>query len=263
MSKSGRTSVVRAMGLAAAGVLLGTVGSATSATSAFAAAPAAAPDAGPQVLVCGLDATTLGRPPLTLRFTKLHKVYYAGGNWSKFRLTLRNRTAASCPGVRPVVVYAARSGALRKGDVRLQWRAGRGAGSWHRARTVDEAGVLVGLVGPDRGLTLPGRSGAKLPLRMRFPSGAPLGEWLTMAIGFEPVSLDGERIPLPVGISDPHTFQLRRLGSGHGHGGRAPGGPELAATGGSAATGWAAGAAVAALGGGAGLVGYSRRRRHG
>jgi hypothetical protein len=141
---------------------------------------------------------------------------------------------------------------------------------------VSEAGVLVGVVGPEQGLTLSAKGGVAVLLRMRFRHGAPLGEWMTMTIGYEPVSLDGQTVPVPVGVSDPRLFRVQRHGGGAGDGsatgsdsatgsGRGSRGgaaaPQLAATGASATTGRAAGAAALATVGGVGLVGYSRRRR--
>jgi hypothetical protein len=190
------------------------------------------------------------RPPLALKLAPLRKVYYVGGSWSPFALSADNGTAAACPGVLPVVVFGAQGTTLRTADLQVQWESGRGAAAvWHSSALIAEDGVLVGLVGPDQGLTLAARGSTAVPMRMRFADGAPTGQWVTMAIGYEPVTLEGDTVPLPVGVSDPHLFQVVR-----------PGGPQLARTGGGPATVPLAALSLLALGTGAALLLLSRRR---
>ncbi|MEY9963154.1 hypothetical protein ABIA33_001187 [Streptacidiphilus sp. MAP12-16] len=243
------------IGLGAAGLVAGPallLGTAGTASAASAATPVSAGTAGTAgTAVCGVDFDALSQTPLTLRFKGLHGVYRAGGQWSRFRLTVRTRAGQSCAGVRPVVVFGARNRTLRRGDVRLQWRQGSG---WHRVSMVAAQGSLVGQVGPGQGLTLPARSRTALPLRMRLAPGAPPGQWLTMAVGFEPVTLAGQTVPLPVGISDPHYFRVVRATE------RRHDAPQLAETGGSGLVPLAAGGSALALGGGVALVACARRR---
>ncbi|MFC1432913.1 hypothetical protein ACEZDB_19925 [Streptacidiphilus sp. N1-3] len=238
------TGVRRGMaaGVAAGLLLAGTAGTAEAVATAA-----------PAVRVCGLDPATFTKPSLALAYQKLHKVYYAGGSWSGFTLKAGNSTPARCAGVLPVVVFGSRGRPLRRGDVRMQWRTGRGG--WHGSAMVAENGVLMGLVGPAQGLSLAARGKAAVPLRMRFSTGAPTGQWVTMAIGYAPVTLEGETAALPVGISDPRLFRVLRQVR------RPSGAPQLAETGGPPRTAVAAGASLLCLGGGAGLLALSRRRR--
>ena len=257
-------AVRRGLVLAAAGLLLGqgalVLGAAGTAQAAPSAAlSATATTATATATVCGKDLAALGKPPLGLAFTGLRKVYRAGGSWSRFTLRARNRTGAACHGVLPVVVLGSRAAPLGQGDVRIQWRSAKGT-AWHRSSVVAEDGVLVALAGPGRGVTLPAKGRTALPLRMRFAGGAPTGQWVTLAIGFEPVDLAGETTAFPVGVSDPHYFRVQRRGTGSGGGTHRTDRPQLARTGGSGQTGAAAAGAVMALGGGAALVGYARRR---
>ncbi|QMU67800.1 LPXTG cell wall anchor domain-containing protein [Streptacidiphilus sp. P02-A3a] len=232
-------------------VALGTAGTASAAVPARVGA---AVDS-----ACGVNLDNVDRAPLSLRLHGLHRVYRAGGGWSPARLGLRNRLSESCAGVRPVLVFGARAGVLRRGDVRLQWRRGA-RGGWQPVRLRAEEGVLAGQVGPDAGLTVPAGGRAGVPLRLRIGHRAPLGQWLTLAVGFEPVVLEGQSVPLPVGVSEPYLFRVVRAGH-RGNGGPAAGhrerggpdwGPRLAETGTDA--GVAAGAAAALLLGGGGLV---------
>jgi hypothetical protein len=233
-------------------------GAAASAAVGLLAGSAAAPGAGlPVVTVCGVDSALFAHPPLGLRFTGLRGEYRVGGSWSAFTLGAANRTAADCPGVLPVVVFGARGTALRTGDVRVQWRSGRGGPAvWHTSAVVAEGGMLVGLVGPAEGLSLAAGGDTAVPLRMRFAGGAPTGQWVTMAIGYEPVALAGQTQPLPVGVSDPHLFRVLRSPV------PAPArtGRSLARTGASADTARLAGAGLLAVSGGTALVLLARRR---
>jgi len=245
---------------------LGPAADAGAAVPAVAAARAgAAPDS-----ACGVDLGTLDRPPLALLLQGVRHVHRAGGGWSSARLALRNRLSRPCAGVRPVLVFGVRGRSPRHGDVRLQWRRGP-RGGWHPVRLLAEAGVLAGQVGPDAGLTVAGRGRASVPLRLRIGRGAAPGQWLTMAVGFEPVLLQGQQVPLPVGVSEPSLFRVVRAARG-GRGGRGDqggqgglgrrpwaGAPEqLAATGDDVSA--AAGAAALLLTGGAGLVLLRRAR---
>ncbi|MFC1417340.1 hypothetical protein [Streptacidiphilus cavernicola] len=225
---------------------LATAAPVTAAPVAALAGPAPAPSA----VVCGRDVAGIGRPPLGLGFSGLRASYDLGGDWSGFTLRAGNATPAACPGVLPVVVFGAQGTALRTGDLQVQWRDGGGA--WQRTALVAEDGLLVGLVGPARGLTLPSGSTRLLPMRMRFAGGAPTGQWVTMAIGYEPVALDGQTVPLPVGVSDPHLFRVVPRPSADA---------QLARTGGSPATAAAAAGSAALLGGGAGLLLLARLTR--
>ncbi|MHA6762819.1 hypothetical protein [Streptacidiphilus sp. PAMC 29251] len=254
------TAVRRGIGAGAAAGLLLVLGTAGTAEAVSAAAA-------PQVKICGKNATNLRKPPLALRFDKLHKVYYVGGSWSRFGLKAGNSTGARCAAVRPVLVFGARNRPLRQGDVRLQWKAKAGRGGkagWHGSAMVAENGVLMGLAGPAKGLTLPAGARTTVPLRMRFATGAPTGQWLTLAIGYEPVLLEGQTVPLPVGVSDPHLFRVahrpRPQPRPHPRPSTGPQRPQLAETGAPAATVAAAGTALLSLVGGAGLVRLSRRR---
>ncbi|MEZ0090451.1 hypothetical protein [Streptacidiphilus sp. EB129] len=160
---------------------------------------------------CGVDAGRLGRPPLTLRLERLHRVYRVrGSGWSAFRLTAADRPGVRCAGVRPVLVFGTKAGGLRTGEVRLEWRRGGRHGRWVPVPMVEGEGALAGQVGPARGLAPAAGGRVSVLLRMRFGAGAPPGRWLTMAVGYERVRLAGVMVPLPVGITDPHYFRLRR-----------------------------------------------------
>ena len=254
------------IGLGLAALVAGPLVAMGTAGTASAAVPARAGSVVDSA--CGVDLATVDRAPLVLRLHGLHRVYPAGGGWSRARLGLRNRLSGPCAGVRPVMVFGARAGGLRRGDVRLQWRRGT-RGGWRPVRLKAENGVLAGQVGPDAGLTVPAGGRAGVPLRLRIGRGAPLGQWLTMAVGFEPVALQGQPVPLPVGVSEPYLFRVVRGGHRpaggsaagvsaagyweHGGPGRGPRSAEaqLAETGDD--TGVVAGAAAALLLGG-GLV---------
>jgi len=244
-----------------AGPLLA-LGPAVDAGAAVPAAAAARAGAAPDS-ACGVDLGTVDRPPLALRLHGVRHVYRAGGGWSPARLALRNRLSLPCAGVRPVLVFGVRGRSPRHGDVRLQWRRGP-RGGWHPVRLLAEEGVLAGQVGPDAGLGVAGRGRTSVPLRLRIGRGAAPGQWLTMAVGFEPVLLQGQSVPLPVGVSEPYLFRVvsaARGGQddrGRRGGRRWAGAPERGAPEQLAATGddvsAAAGAAALLLAGGAGLV---------
>ena len=157
---------------------------------------------------CGLELVQGKRQALALRLRGLHRVYPAGGRWSRFSLTVGNRLAVPCRRVAAVVVFGARSRTLHRGDVQLQWR--RAAGRWNPVGLLDEAGVLAGKVGPAAGTGLAAGSRTAVPLRLRFGRSAPDGQWLTMAVGFVPVRLGGQSVPLPVGVSEPYLFRVER-----------------------------------------------------
>jgi hypothetical protein len=89
---------------------------------------------------------------------------------------------------------------------------------------------------------------------------------VALAVGYLPVPLDGEFVPLPVGITDPHYFRVvenRVVGNrvGKGQPARPVLRPQLAATGGMDLTAPLAWAAAGSVGGGAALLGCARRRR--
>ena len=271
-------AIRRGVALGAAGLVLGQ-GALVLATAGTAqAAPAPRADrVVPTATVCGKDLAKLRKQPLGLSIGGLRTVYRAGGTRSEFRLRARNLTGGSCPQVLPVVVFGSQRKPLRGSDLRLQWRTGHGRGAaWRKSPLLAEGGVLVAQLGPRRGLTLAARQSTTVPLRMRFASGAPTGQWGTIAFGYEPVQLDGETVPFPVGVSDPQFFRVRGHSAHHGGGAgsrsgpahrpqwpTAPqpaAGPQLAVTGGSGLTGAAGIGAVLALGGGAGLLGFVRRR---
>jgi hypothetical protein len=175
----------------------------------------------------------------------------AGGrHWSTFRLRVHNRTALRCP-VTTVLAYAARQGGLRPGSVQLQWRR---SGHWVRVPAKVQLGVLLALAGPRGGLDLRGHARSQVRLRMRFPADAPKGEWVTLSVGFTPLTdRTGATLPWPVGVSDPHVFRV--VGTGH----RPSGAPRLAETGADATSTLAlCTGAVACLASGAALL---RRRR--
>jgi hypothetical protein len=237
--------------LAGPAVALGPAAAPAVAAPASAAGPAGAGAAAASA--CGVDLGTVDHPPLALRLHGVRRVYPAGGGWSPIRLTLRNRLGRRCAGVRPVMVFGVRAGGLRQGDVRLQWR--RGSGGWRPVPLLAEqtalarAAVLTGQTGPSRGLAVPAGGRTAVPMRMRIGRGAPPGQWLTMAVGFEPVLLAGRPVPLPVGISDPALFRVVRAGGWargrsrwRGHG-AAAGRPELAETGVGIGAGTGAGTA--------------------
>ena len=223
-------SMRQTIGLGLAVLLAGPAVALGPAASAVAATAAAAGPARPGAAVasaCGVDLGALDHPPLALRLHGVRRFYREGGGWSPIRLTLRNRLGRRCAGVRPVLVFGLRAGALRHGDVRLQWRRGGGAGGsgggWRTVPLRAEAAVsspeavLAGQTGPAAGLAVAAGSRAAVPMRMRIGRGAPLGQWLTMAVGFEPVVLDGQPVPLPVGISNPSLFRVVH-GQGHSRG---------------------------------------------
>ena len=240
-------------GLGLAVLLAGPVLALGAADPALATVPALA--GSPVASACGVDLGSVGHQPLALRLHGVRHRYPAGGGWSPIRLGLRNRLGRRCAGVRPVMVFGVRGGGLRHGDVRLQWR--RGPGGWQQVPLRPEAGVLAGQTGPAAGLTVPADGRAAVPMRLRIGRGAPPGQWLTMAVGFEPVLLAGQSVPLPVGISNPYLFRVVRGTGRHGHH-LASGRPQLAETGDTAPA--AAGTAAALLlGGGTGLVLLRRR----
>lgn len=230
-----------------------------------AAGTAQAASGGSPAARCGVDAGSASRQPLGLALKRFHRVYRVGGPWSAARLGVRNHTGASCRGVQPVLVLGAHSRGLHAGDVRLQWRRGTGA-SWQRIRLLEEDGALLGRIGPAAGLEVTAKSRASVPLRLRFTAGAPRGRWVALAVGYLPVPLDGEFVPLPVGITDPHYFRVvenRVVGNrvGKGQPARPVLRPQLAATGGMDLTAPLAWAAAGSVGGGAALLGCARRRR--
>ncbi|TDU04296.1 hypothetical protein EDD99_2753 [Streptomyces sp. 846.5] len=234
-----------AVAVLAGQAVLGVAGTARAASSGTRAAPCSVGSASGQ--------------PLGLALHRFHRVYRAGGSWSGARLGVRNHTGASCRGVQPVLVLGAHKRGLRAGEVRLQWRRGAGA-SWQRVRLLEEDGALLGRIGPADGLAVTPKGRASVPLRLRFSAGAPLGRWVTLAVGYVPVPLEGEPVPLPVGITDPHFFRVvgGQVVSRHVVSKERP---QLAATGGSEATAVIAWAAALSVGGGAALVGCARRRR--
>ena len=226
---------------------------------------------------CGLELVQGKRQALALRLRGLHRVYPAGGRWSGFSLTVGNRLAVPCRRVAPVVVFGARSRTLHRGDVQLQWR--KAAGRWHPVALLDEAGVLAGKAGPAAGIGPAPGSRTTVPLRLRFGRSAPGGQWLTMAVGFAPVRLGGQLVPLPVGVSEPYLFRVEHAVRGERHGRPAQRTdrraaqwtahradrwrPQLAGTG-AAGVGPAALTALALLGAGAALLlaaGRGARRR--
>jgi len=277
-------SMRQTIGLGLAVLLAGPAVALGPAASAVAATAAAAGPARPSAAVasaCGVDLGALDHPPLALRLHGVRRFYREGGGWSPIRLTLRNRLGRRCAGVRPVLVFGLRAGGLRHDDVRLQWRRGGGAGGgpgggWRTVSLRVEAAVsspeavLAGQTGPAAGLAVAAGSRVAVPMRMRIGPGAPLGQWLTMAVGFEPVVLAGQPVPLPVGISDPSLFRVvhgqghtrvharaRTYARTHAHAGFRGGRSQLAETGaGTGAGTLAAGgaAAVLLLGCGAGLL---------
>ncbi len=171
---------------------------------------------------CGLELVQRKRQALALQLHGLYRVYPAGGRWSGFRLSVGNRLAVPCRRIAPVVVFGARSRTLHPGDVQLQWW--KAAGGWQPVGLLDEAGVLVGKVGPAAGSGLGPGGRVEVPLRLRFGRTAPGGQWLTMAVGLAPVRLGGRPVLLPAGVSEPHLFRVeyarpaqhRRRAAAHG-----------------------------------------------
>ncbi|WP_079171041.1 MULTISPECIES: hypothetical protein [unclassified Streptomyces] len=143
----------------------------------------AAPSASADVAVagreprCGDGAAAPGFP-LRTRIRGAPAEYRAGGGFQGWDVELTNTTSQPCRNIHPVLVLTDRSGALRPGEVRLEFAdpstpGGRRPVLLEETDAREVVGVLDG--GPAAaggGFTVPAGGTVRVPVRLAFTAGA-------------------------------------------------------------------------------------------
>ncbi|WP_412077867.1 hypothetical protein ACLF6K_27015 [Streptomyces xanthophaeus] len=202
--------------------------------------------------------------------------FKAGGDWTKFTVSIDNTTGKAQASYVLVLAVANESLELQGDDVRVQVFFN---GAWHDVEIIDDGGTPVALLTDD--LQIP-KGAMDLQVRVKFNAGAPAGEIAIAVAGSsnedENVWSDtvwteskivkggngGGNTTKPNGGSKPvdQAGHVTTPNGGSGSTGTVNTAGQLAETGSDAATSWALGASGVALAMGAALVaGTGRRRR--